>query len=93
MKILCLSDTHGYHERLKIDETVDVIVHTGDFSNSYGKNNIYETEEFLGWYSSLKIKHKILVAGNHDTFFGKMVDKNGRDEVINYLKLGINHLR
>ena len=87
MKILCLSDTHGYHERLKIDETVDVIVHTGDFSNSYGKNNIYETEEFLGWYSSLKIKHKILVAGNHDTFFGKMVDKNGRDEVINYLKL------
>lgn len=86
MRILCLSDTHGYHERLKIDETVDVIVHTGDFSNSKGKNNIYETEEFLSWFNSLNVKYKILVAGNHDTFFGKMVDEGGRDEVINYLK-------
>ena len=61
MRILCLSDTHGYHEKFNIDETVDVVVHTGDFSNSYGKNNIYETEEFLSWFNSLNIKHKILV--------------------------------
>ena len=59
MRILCLSDTHGYHERLPIDKTVDVIVHTGDFSNSYGKNNIYETEEFLSWFNSLNVKYKI----------------------------------
>ena len=87
MRILCLSDTHGYHEKFNIDETVDVIVHTRDFSNSKGKNNIYETEEFLSWYNSLNIKHKILVAGNHDTFFGKMVGEGGRDEVVDYLKL------
>ncbi len=87
MRILCLSDTHGYHEKFNIDESVDVVVHTGDFSNSYGKNNIYETEEFLSWFNSLNIKHKILVAGNHDTFFGRVVEEKGKDGVVDYLKL------
>ena len=87
MRILCLSDTHGYHERLPIDETVDVIVHTGDFSNSYGKNNIYETEEFLSWFNSLNVKYKILVAGNHDTYFEELSKKGGINEVKDYLSL------
>ena len=87
MRILCLSDTHGYHERFKIDETVDVVVHTGDFSNSYGKNNIYETEEFLSWFNSLNVKYKILVAGNHDTYFEELSKKGGIDAVKDFLSL------
>ena len=87
MRILCLSDTHGYHERLPIDETVDVVVHTGDFSNSYGKNNIYETEEFLSWFNSLNVKYKILVSGNHDTYFEELSKKGGINAVKDYLSL------
>ena len=92
MRILCLSDTHGYHERLPIDETVDVIVHTGDFSNSYGKNNIYETEEFLSWFNSLNVKYKILVAGNHDTYFEELSKKGGINAVKDYLSVDYSNI-
>jgi len=62
MKIICISDTHNYHKTIKLPEG-DIIVHTGDFS-SRGYN--HELEDFTKWYGSLKYKHKVLIAGNHD---------------------------
>lgn len=67
MLIQIISDTHGFHEELIIQD-VDMIIHCGDISNP--KNpyaNKYECEDFLKWFEKLPIKHKILVAGNHDT--------------------------
>ena len=65
MKIVCISDTHNYHKRIKLPDG-DVIVHTGDFSS---RGYEHELENFTNWYGSLvgkKYKHVILIAGNHD---------------------------
>lgn len=68
MKILCISDTHNYHNDLNLDLTdIDVIVHAGDFSETI-RNCKEETLDFLLWYNSLNVKYKILVAGNHDLY-------------------------
>jgi Icc-related predicted phosphoesterase len=70
MKILHISDTHGMHNEFpkKTFEGIDMIIHSGDVSNSSNlKQSIIEITNFLNWYELLPIKHKVLVAGNHDT--------------------------
>lgn len=62
MKIVALSDTHGFHYNLKLPEA-DVIIHSGDFCK-YGRED--EFIDFVHWFSKVPIQHKILVAGNHD---------------------------
>ena len=68
MKIWHISDTHSYHSLLKIPKDTEMVIHSGDFSNY---KDVYKNEpearDFLNWYASLKIKYKILVAGNHDS--------------------------
>ena len=66
MKILFISDTHGQHRKLKDLPDADVIIHGGDVSKM-GRD--YEVEDFMGWFSELKYRYKIFIAGNHDFFF------------------------
>lgn len=69
IKVWHISDTHGEHELLKVPKDIDAVIHSGDFSNYYDVyKNEPETFKFLEWFSSLKIKYKILIAGNHDAF-------------------------
>ena len=68
MKIWHISDTPSYHNLLNIPKDIDVVIHSGDSTNyrdSY-KNHV-ELEDFIYWFSRLPIKHKIYVAGNHDS--------------------------
>jgi len=69
LKLYHISDTHSYHGLLTIPNGIDIIVHSGDFSNYY---DIYKNEpealNFLYWYGSLDIRYKVLIAGNHDAF-------------------------
>lgn len=69
MKIHHISDTHSYHSLIKIDESCEMIIHSGDFSNyrDFYKNEP-EALDFLRWYSIQKPKYKILIAGNHDAY-------------------------
>ncbi len=68
MKVLFISDTHGFHKDLKIPADLDMIIHGGDWTNSKNPvTNYGEAKGFLEWYDSLKVTHKILIAGNHDT--------------------------
>jgi len=72
MKIHHISDTHSYHTLIKIDESCDVIIHSGDCSNPRDPyTNEPEVRDFIHWFKSLPIKHKIYVAGNHDTSIEK----------------------
>lgn len=67
MKAYCISDTHGYHFNLKIPTDVDLIIHCGDATNSRNPiQNSVEMYNFLEWFNTLPIKHKIYVPGNHD---------------------------
>ena len=70
MNILHISDTHGLHESFPMDrfEGIDLVIHSGDCSNSRNPyNNESEVRGFIDWYSRAPVKHKIYVAGNHDT--------------------------
>lgn len=68
MKILHISDTHGFHNLLNIPEGIDMIIHSGDCSNYREPyKNEPEVRDFIAWYSKLDIPFKIYVCGNHDT--------------------------
>lgn len=89
MKIWHISDTHGYHGLLKIPEGIDMVIHSGDASNYREPyKNEQEMRNFIYWFSSLPIKHKVYVAGNHDTSIEKrLITKDDFDnECIYYLE-------
>jgi Icc-related predicted phosphoesterase len=67
MTIVALSDTHGNHARVNIPSG-DIVIYSGDCTH---KSTFSEIVNFVQWYSSLKIRYKILVAGNHDRFMAK----------------------
>ena len=72
MKIWHISDTHGKHAGLQVPSDVDIIIHSGDFSHSKSSAvNCAELESFIEWYSSLPVKNKVLIAGNHDVSLGR----------------------
>lgn len=88
MKIHHISDSHCKHSQIRISTDIDLIIHSGDASNS---RNIYENEKeirnFITWYSSLKIPYKIYVAGNHCTSIA-----NGNITKDNFEQAGIIYL-
>lgn len=84
-----VSDTHTYHDLLKIPSGIDMIIHSGDCSNPRDPyNNEPEVRDFIDWYKELPIKYKIYVAGNHDTSIEKkLVTKKDFEEAgIIYLE-------
>lgn len=87
MKIWHISDTHCKHRELSVPQC-DLVVHSGDFSNSRKLDiNYNETVDFLEWYGSLDIKHKILVPGNHDVaLYHKRVTADKIPQNIIYLE-------
>lgn len=88
MKILCLSDTHSMHHKIQLPDLsgIDVVVHTGDFSSTGDEISI---DHFLCWFADLPVKHKLLVAGNHDKF---VMHYNDRFK-IKCAVLGITYLQ
>jgi len=68
MKVWAISDTHTRHENLVVPEGIDMVIHAGDASIARSvSQNREQMVPFLEWYSSLDIKYKVLIAGNHDT--------------------------
>ena len=70
MRLLHISDTHGFHVQFPIDrfDGIDIVVHSGDCSNYRDPaRNEPEVRAFIEWYKNVPVKHKIYVAGNHDT--------------------------
>jgi hypothetical protein len=70
MKIICVSDTHTKHKEIPLDylKDADLIIHAGDICNRGYK---YEVKNFLDWFSSLPIKNKVFIGGNHDFYLEK----------------------
>lgn len=65
MRIVCLSDTHGFHDRIDVPAG-DVLIHAGDFTSRGG---LHEIEAFGAYLETLPHPHKVVVAGNHDFGF------------------------
>lgn len=89
MRIWHISDTHTYHGFLKVPEGIDMVIFSGDCSNPRDPyTNEQEVRNFITWFDSLKIKHKIFVAGNHDTSIEKgLITKDNFEQCcIHYLE-------
>ena len=67
MRITAISDTHFKHKYIdtRAFSNTDILIHAGDFTSN---GNAAQTLAFLQWFSDLPVPHKILVAGNHDSF-------------------------
>lgn len=64
VRFVCVSDTHSKHKDLRLPKDGDVLIHAGDFSET-GRMN--EVHAFTQWLSTVPYKHKVVIAGNHDT--------------------------
>ena len=72
MKIWHIGDTHTYESLLEVPANIDVVVHSGDMSNPREAHmGEFQVREFIEWFSLLPIKHKICIAGNHESAIAK----------------------
>ncbi len=62
MKVVAISDTHGYHRQLDLPAG-DVLIHAGDVCD---RGNQSEADDFFTWLTHLDFDHKLLIWGNHD---------------------------
>ena len=87
LKIWVISDTHTLHDQLEVPQ-VDCVIHCGDSTNSKDLiQNEIEFLSFLEWYEKLPIKHKVLIAGNHDGSLTKLYIKDQlKEKGIIYLE-------
>jgi len=85
MRIWHISDTHTYHNLLEVPTDIDMVIFSGDCSNPKDPYpNEVEVRAFIDWFGDLPIKHKVFVAGNHDTSIEKgLVTKDDFDQ--NYI--------
>jgi Icc-related predicted phosphoesterase len=65
VRLVILSDTHGWHEEVKVPDG-DVLVFCGDLCR-YG--HFKEVKQFANWMEKLPHKVKLVVPGNHDEPF------------------------
>ena len=74
---MCISDTHSRTRGLKYplnDIQADILIHAGDFTMRGADDEIRAFNDYLG--SLTKIKHKVVIAGNHDLTFDSRLNKH-----------------
>lgn len=63
-RIIALSDTHGYHDHVRVPPG-DILIHSGDFTKAdQGRG---EFRAFLQWLERQPCARKVLISGNHDS--------------------------
>lgn len=72
MRIVCISDTHGMHQKIEHIPDGDLLIHAGDSLRTGG---ILDLEDLNNWLGVLPHEHKILIAGNHDWCFQTRSEK------------------
>ena len=65
MRVVCVSDTHGRHEAVRVPDG-DLLVHAGDLTL---RGERREVEDLNAWLAELPHRHKVVIAGNHDWLF------------------------
>lgn len=89
MRIYHISDTHSYHDLLKVPKNIDLIIFSGDESNHpVPIINLPEFNRFIVWFAELPIKYKVFVAGNHSAAIANGLVKKSEfsDKGIIYLE-------
>lgn len=89
MKITAVSDLHGHLPKIK---PTDMLLIAGDISpvdnHAFAYQLQWYSSIFTRWLESLKVKHIVFVAGNHDIFLQHTLDKDARK----YLPSNVHYL-
>lgn len=64
IRVVCISDTHDQIVPNVPDG--DLLIHSGDLTNPGGAQDI---QKQIDWLASLPHRHKVFIAGNHDSWF------------------------
>jgi predicted phosphodiesterase len=64
IRVVCLSDTHDLIVQDVPDG--DLLIHAGDLTNA---GTAHDIQKQLDWLASLPHRHKVVVCGNHDSYF------------------------
>lgn len=64
IRVVCLSDTHTL-EWPEVPEG-DLLIHAGDLAND---GSVREIQAAVDWLRSLPHQHKVVIGGNHDSYF------------------------
>ena len=65
MKIVCVSDTHSFHDKTVVPDG-DILIHAGDLT---AHGDLADVEALDSWLAFLPHRHKIVICGNHDFCF------------------------
>ncbi|KAI9788008.1 MAG: hypothetical protein M1816_007312 [Peltula sp. TS41687] len=81
IRVVCISDTH-----CKTYANIppgDLLIHAGDLSNA---GTVAEIQAQLDWLASLPHTHKVVIAGNHDSFFdpASRRPEDGADKTLDW---------
>lgn len=72
MRLVCISDTHGFHQKIGSVPDGDVLIHAGD---ALGRGSLSELEEFNEWLGRQNHTYRVIIAGNHDWCFEQYPDQ------------------
>ena len=64
IRVVCIADTHTLRPSISLPDG-DLLIHAGDLTNTGTPDSI---QEQIDWISALPHKHKVVIAGNHDTY-------------------------
>ncbi|KAK1235940.1 hypothetical protein PQX77_000806, partial [Marasmius sp. AFHP31] len=64
VRVVCISDTHNSHLSQPPLPSGDILIHSGDLTQSGSRQ---ELEGALSWLNSQPHPHKFFIAGNHDS--------------------------
>jgi len=83
MKIVCISDTHGFHNKVLLPEG-DILIFAGDMSKV---GLVHQIKYFDEWLGLVKPHYKeiIIIAGNHDFAFEEL--ENAKELIKNAIYL------
>ena len=65
LRVVIVSDTHGFHDQVEIPEG-DILIHAGD---GCSRGTLDEAAAWLDALRRLPHAHKLVIAGNHDRCF------------------------
>ena len=85
MRVVALSDTHGWHHKVIVPDG-DMVIFAGDAMTSGYKFGEYK--DFAEWFSNLPHKYKIVIGGNHD----RVLESSERI-CLNYFKEDVIYLK
>jgi predicted phosphohydrolase len=97
VRVVVISDTHGFHRRLAHLPAGDLLIHAGDlgYEESRGEPELMRRrlDDAVGWLSEQsQFKHKVLIGGNHDFLLEQMPPAERLQYFALYAESGLHYL-